>query len=109
LVVGSNSKQKGKLMSNNPPIVRLKNGRGLSLSVFANATSEGKTFYSTPGVESRYFDKQSEDWKTTHRLSESDFLEAAELLRDASRVLREERGRDTTAANDEAAPQASFG
>lgn len=96
-------------MSNNPPIVRLKNGRGLSLSVFANATSEGKTFYSTPGVEHRYFDKQSEEWKTTHRLSESDFLEAAELLRDASRALRDVRAQDAGAANDEAAPQASVG
>lgn len=96
-------------MSNNQPIARLKNGRGLSVAIFANSTNEGKTYYSTPGVESRYFDKKNEEWKSTNRLSESDFLEAAALLQDASRKLREIRAEDQDAANDQASPQHAVG
>lgn len=74
----------------NKPVIQLKNGRGLSISVFANATEEGKTYYNSPGVENRYKDKEGE-WKSTHRISEADFLEASELLREAASRVRRRR------------------
>lgn len=85
----------------NKPVIQVKNGRGLSISVFKNATEEGKVYYNSPGIENRYKDKEGE-WKSTTRLSEQDFLEAAELLREAASRVRQRRldKADTSTAND---------
>ena len=93
----------------NEPVARIRDERGLSISIFKNVSGEGRVFFSTPGIESRYFDKKSEEWKSTSRLSDSDWPVAALLLQEATRKLWELRAEAKEADGDRDGPEAVAG
>lgn len=63
----------------NEPAAKLRDGL-LNATVWANQTSEGKTFYSTTLTRSY---KQGEEWKQSDSLNTDDLLPAARLLQRA--------------------------
>lgn len=96
-------------MSDNQPIDRVGDERGLSVAIFKNTTDEGKVYYSTDGIESRYYDKKEQTWKSTKRLSERDWPVAALLLEEATRRVWKLRAESRAAANQDARPAAEAG
>lgn len=68
----------------NKPALKLRDGR-LKLTVWKNASEEGKSFYSS--VLTRSY-KEGEEWKESSSLSPEDLLPAARILSEAyGRIL----------------------
>lgn len=95
-------------MTNNSPVARIKDGT-LSLSIFENVASDGKTRFSSPGLTRSYYDEEAQAWKETSSLSGSEYLRAALMLQKAYQKELELKAAAKAAANDGAAPKTAAG
>jgi hypothetical protein len=78
-----------------PPIDKIKSLDGsIIIPIWRNENTEGKISYSLSEPERTYYDKQSEQYKTTTTMFDRDALELSKLYSRAHDRLRELREAD---------------